>query len=358
MRLLVLSILLASLFAGCNADPRYRRETALLRAEILDLEDKYYLLKSQHDSNLAELTALRGGDPTETIYTEGDVIYSEQPYYEETIYPGTVIMNSVPGETIISVPESQPVPNLQLEEIVPGSPIPAGESDSSIPKADGATGGDETTDIILNAPEFNVGYEDSGVPSISEVVIGRKATRGRNIDGLPGDEGLDLFLQTRTPNGTSELVTGELTISILDPAQPPERQRVGLWKFLEDEIPLFFANDEVAGRGILLHLPWDQAKPENSRLIIHARFITSDGVVFKTSSQIRINPPADGYSPLQDSVTGWTQRDSRWLQEPAKVNDDWQQSKLLQGDRSSAARRLPAIPTKAKIEKPRWRPVR
>ena len=65
---------------GCNADPRSRRETALLRAEILDLEDKYYLLKSERDLAVAELSTFQGG------FSEGEIIYESAagtPIYSE-----------------------------------------------------------------------------------------------------------------------------------------------------------------------------------------------------------------------------------------------------------------------------------
>jgi len=45
------------LVAGCNSDPRCRREISLLRTEILDLEDKYYVIREQRDDALALLNS-------------------------------------------------------------------------------------------------------------------------------------------------------------------------------------------------------------------------------------------------------------------------------------------------------------
>ena len=40
-------ILLVSVVTGCRIDPNAEREIALLRSEILDLEDQYYTLRSR-----------------------------------------------------------------------------------------------------------------------------------------------------------------------------------------------------------------------------------------------------------------------------------------------------------------------
>lgn len=92
MRFFVLLCCLGPLAAGCNSDPRCRRETALLRAEILDLEDKYYLMKEQRDQALAvaegevvtQVVSQESG--TDVIYDgfiDGAIIYDE-PVQEQS----------------------------------------------------------------------------------------------------------------------------------------------------------------------------------------------------------------------------------------------------------------------------------
>ena len=51
MRFVLLLIVGVLLSTGCRMNPRAEREIALLRAEILDLEDQYYSLKSRCEAN-------------------------------------------------------------------------------------------------------------------------------------------------------------------------------------------------------------------------------------------------------------------------------------------------------------------
>ena len=91
--LLIVTILLP---VGCNSDLRCRRETALLRAEYLDLEDKYYsLLAQSEDSTIIDGTVASGyedavvvdsGLPVGSGFENGAVIDSGQPVGSGVIY--------------------------------------------------------------------------------------------------------------------------------------------------------------------------------------------------------------------------------------------------------------------------------
>ena len=93
--LLIVTILLP---VGCNSDLRCRRETALLRAEYLDLEDKYYsLLAQSEDSTTIDGTAtvasgyenaviVDSGLPVDSGFENGVVLNSGQPVGSGVIY--------------------------------------------------------------------------------------------------------------------------------------------------------------------------------------------------------------------------------------------------------------------------------
>ena len=91
MRRELLIIGLCLVAVGCNADPRSRRETALLRAEILDLEDKYYLIKSERDAAVAQLN---------TFQTGGEIIYESA---------GTPIYNQYDANNVTSPTNAIPL---------------------------------------------------------------------------------------------------------------------------------------------------------------------------------------------------------------------------------------------------------
>ena len=134
-------------------------------------------------------------------------------------------------------------------------------------------------------------------------------TGGQDVNDSPGDEGLNLLLQTKDASGQIVLQAGELTVSLIDPKQ---RQRIGFWRFLPGETELFFVDEQKDTDGILLHLPWDESAPQRARLLVHAQFVTADGRILTTSSDVLIEPPTEEYSPEDPTVINWTQRDARW----------------------------------------------
>ncbi|MEL7497605.1 MAG: hypothetical protein AAFN77_08340 [Planctomycetota bacterium] len=352
---------------GCNADPNCRRETALLRAEILDLEDRNAILRARYEKTATELATYNGQpiDMTD-IVSPGDyanVVIEEvgAPFGSEVVYPGEIIYsgevitgeshraNSNPvvaqpqngglGQKVESVPvesvpqtrqpsiiNRRPVQSRQPERLPTAAPNPAGEANGRLPLP-------ETLDPRGNQDGYQLrrqnrsplnlqlegprgAFTQAGIgnrtSNATEIVINRMGTRGHSVDDVVGDEGLNLLVQTKASNGRVILQPGELTVSLIDPKQTEGDHRIGLWKFLSEETELFFVNDELSSHGILLHLPWDQLTPKRPRLVIHVRFVTPDGRILQTSSDIHIRPPAEGYSPDAPEVVAWTQQDWRW----------------------------------------------
>ena len=508
-----LLIILCFLAIGCNSDPNCRRETALLRSEILDLEDKYYLLKSERDTllqgqpaavnqvfapNLAPIAPtvapsqpvfnqpgqiLQQPNPYQNLlldqlghqpihdqtygqgiaYADGQAhyvdtgepyfgeptyssshetpYYSEAPYYSDYNDPDIIYEDEIgyhdqvinagqptyagqpayaeqttlarssgrlaPDDSILPLYSSSHAETVELE--APGSIEPlysSSQSDNSefevhaedfdleTPLLDEDLDSHpsvlhdeesdyEELDLLLEAPgqlELELG-QDANVEQtheVAEVVINSHATRGHDIDGLPGDEGLDLLIQPRSADGQVLLSTGELTVSVLDPTQPAEKQRIGLWKFIDSETELFFANNELGSYGILLHLPWDQQTPVNRDLTVHVRFVPPTGEAFETTTQVQIEPPQPNYSPDDPLITGWTRSDRRWDTEqdslssknPSNVSvSEWIRRKTAPKRSQVQAppvelrvpierRRIQALPAKATINRPAWRPTR
>lgn len=327
---LFLVILLSLLAIGCRSKPRVQRETALLRAEILDLEDKYYLLKSKYDGVVNQVG-------------EGET------YYEGIIYEGDVIHNDIAPYEQSNEKLDSPMPRSDQNGPVNSERLPSPKSDTdqsnSMLDSRMMLG---SSDIQIALPDVN-GKE----LEVTGISINRDTTQGRDVDDIPGDDGIDLLVQQETSSGQVAFQTGELTVSLIDPAESSDRQRIGLWKFLPDETKLFFANDERGNRGILLHLPWDQSTPTNEELTLHVRFVTKDGHVLKTSGPLRINPPARGYSTKNPDVAKWTREDKRWIPAPDLPTTPDNASRWRTPTSSDAA---PAL--KEAIKRPVWRPIR
>ena len=348
--LFLLPVLVA---VGCNADPRCRRETALLRAEILDLEDKLALatagspytdgvissggIVSSHGEVIVSEPIVELGSP-QIIY-ESEVPYSSSSTVQSPIeleVQHQIFPDTPTGSATKPTPALQP-DDLNIEIDSPQLPtdldsiLPNGNQDDliDVPEVKLPTNeGSKTqrrrsprrrstqleTEIALNdSPlEMDIDIEDTQDEFITEIVVNRHASVGQNVDGHRGDEGLNLLVQPRTADGSVHVVAGELSVDLIDPKASFDTQTIGHWQFLPAETELFFASDRREGEGILLHLPWEQNLPTHQNLVVAVSFTTPDGRVLSTSSRLRVNPPSADYSPDDPQVTGWAERDTRW----------------------------------------------
>ena len=408
MRFLVLILFVTLLAVGCQADPHCRRETALLRAEILDLEDKLAFSRagvaydegtiSPYDEIVSSETIVNSNG--EQIIYESDVSYSTDPTLYRTT-PLEVQHQLFPAKT--KSPTSMATPaqsgsnnSIELQTPELESVFPAGNKNDleklPLPNTDrsenkrrptprrrrSAPEMEITLDSSLLGTEFNSPYQSNKM--ITEIIVNREASQGQNVDGLRGDEGLNLLVQPRTADGTVYLEAGELSVDLIDPIS---QQTVGHWQFRPAETELFFASDREQGEGILLHLPWEQNLPTTQKLRAVVSFITSDGRKLTTSSRLRVDPPTADYSPQDPQVAGWTERDTRWEigthnQSANGHSNHWIKSRhqlpehsrqfaqqdapndsdgdeLIQRPRVKA---MPASSTRPATELPRWRPVR
>ena len=69
---------------GCSSGRHSQREMALLRAEILDLEDQYYALKARCEGAESQLRAINGtgvGPAQDIIYEDQNFDCHETPAY-------------------------------------------------------------------------------------------------------------------------------------------------------------------------------------------------------------------------------------------------------------------------------------
>ena len=391
MRFFTTSILLGGLLLviapGCQtASLQCQRETALLRAEILDLEDKYYALQSQQASMLngghgnvisngvigsgvvlgtqvAGTPVISDGYPV----IQGDVIYYDETlpysapiqqaplggeiYYEGQPIPGQVFPDQQiiqPGVEVLPTPAAQPDSfNLEL------GPTPA---ESNPTPAEGTFSESEQTDQTLSlpdSPELKVGYEDLDLDladsEVDRIEIATSATRGKDLDGIAGDDVIELLVKTLDRDGAFVDKTGEMTITVTDQLVG----EIGKWTFLPEELKLFLSRDEFGNTGTLLHLPWTDRIPVSKRVIIRVSMMI-DNIEYVATRQIEIKPPTAAIS--NDEVVGWTSNDRRWVSGARGSRSQRSRSSSVSG-RNSAPTRLPTSPSTA-VKRPQWKPVR
>jgi len=388
MRFFGLFLLLTFVAVGCNADPRCRRETALLRAEILDLEDKLAFANagiSGSSSNYYDDQIISSNGEviiSDTIVDTGEpqIIYeSETPYLSSpSVYsPGQLeVQHEIFPAPPIGSP-TEPTPSIPLDDlnIEIDSPEPPEELDSILPNINETDGldaievdtptnkGSKTsrprslprrrsrpeTEISLDESpvELDINFGDEQEEFITEIIVNRHASVGQNLDGQSGDEGLNLLVQPRTADGSVHVVAGELSVDLVNPKALLDEQTIGHWEFLPEETKLFFASDRREGEGILLHLPWEQNLPTHRSLVVTVSFTTPDGRILSTSTRIQVDPPAADYSPEDPQVTGWTERDTRWEigthnQSAKNRADQWTKSHQRHSNRTQQLVKDPA----------------
>jgi len=379
MRFFTISILLGSLLlfstTGCQkATIRCQRETALLRAEILDLEDKYYALKSQHESvingtspmvvtnnvvgsGLIQGTPVVGESwPIDGQVISGDVIYEDQMvgglpmlqapvegevYYEgQTIYDGQTLPMSTdvsPGMETIPTPAPVESSDLNLENPPATDTTTENEQTLLLPEASG----------MADTPALEVGFDElelnlSSDREVDRIEIVPSATRGKDLDGVAGHDGIELMIQTINSDGEPVAETGELTVTVSDQLVG----EIGKWTFLPKELQLFQSRDELGNTGTLLHLPFTDRIPVSKRVEIRVSMMIGS-IQYIATQQIKIKPPTGHAS--DNAVVGWTASDDRWLSElksklPPKPSVSFQ----------SGAAKAPATA----VQRPQWKPVR
>jgi len=340
------------LATGCRntTTMRCERETALLRAEILDLEDKYYALQSQYRSGMQGGSAVVTsgmigsgviqGSPVvvsgsqmvvDSYPVQGDVIYEDQ-YIEGSVIQGEVVQGTmvpgsyVPGAMVPTpampvdggvyyegqvLPMDQPVFDQQVE------PTPASSSDPGglnveTPPVDEATSGSEQTLTLPESLELEVGFEDLELElqdvtgDVDRIEIVSEASRGKDLDGLPGHDGIELMIQTLNSDDEYVEQTGELTITVKDQLAG----EIGKWTFLPKELELFLSRDEFGNMGTLLHLPWTEKIPVSKQVEVRVAMMIGN-TEYIASRNLEIDPPT-GQS-IGNPIVGWAVDDDRWV---------------------------------------------
>jgi hypothetical protein len=80
---------------------------------------------------------------------------------------------------------------------------------------------------------------------------------------------------------------GELTISVIDPQQTPEQQRLGLWKFSRHQTDsMVYQNDGQPS--ISTSLIWQHGPVQNESLLLFVRLKTEDGRTLEKSMQFNV----------------------------------------------------------------------
>ncbi|MDB4778047.1 hypothetical protein OAG68_01165 [bacterium] len=402
MRLWII-LLLSIVCAGCKTiSPQSEREFALMRAEILDLENLYGDLKSKHRRALADLASCKGEPVTDyrpefdsayysgeqiigsgIIHTGtpdccadcGELYYQGEVYHQQSVMGGSMLLDQQPislePQPAGQVPSISPItrpfgdqqpqidPNLNGDTSTRSNLPPKhrylaqdqqrlkgdwNQTDASIPDAEpgfrpdsqwtqrarhrrsaerqnptdlsielglettnptwqktAATNNLNSMDDRFLENEFARNSGDINA-SVKQIFINPENTFGKDYDRNGADDGVQLLIQPLDSQGRVINRAADLIVSIIDPNEVGEAQRIGLWKLDSQQVEASVSNDPIRP-GLVLDLPWQRRLPTHKDLVIFVRYVSATGEKLETSLDIQITPPSsNGDGNVLDSI--------------------------------------------------------
>jgi len=129
------------------------------------------------------------------------------------------------------------------------------------------------------------------------VQFNRLLTGGLDRDGSPGDELLSAVVVPHDADGELVKLPGRIELQAFDLAMNGNQKLIGRWQFGVDECRTLW-HSGFLGSGYLIRVPWIET-PRSSRILLHARLVTTDGRQFDTSEHVEVTPPpASGRSKI------------------------------------------------------------
>ena len=319
-----------------------------MRAEQMELVDRYYRLESNYRKAERELDRLRKihgvdasgdegnsestGEPDPTISSSNRQVSPQGQFYP----PDNTLRYEDPADEFVAIEQAAKSRQQARDEVDTRELLSVQEiSDSSQP-------GRLNTEVDAEIRDWRV----------THVVVNPLLTKGRNIDGLYGDDGLTLVIEPRNADDDYVPAAGPLTISVIDPEESGEEQRIGLWDLTSEEVEPRVYDPGESGQGIQLTLPWQVHSPRHRKLLIFVRYETSDGELLETSSEVRVLLPQTGISSWQTRQTPIMQVDYQEDVEPAS---EVRQASAL--ETAAPVRKGSKIPP-SRLARPRWSPYR
>jgi hypothetical protein len=117
--------------------------------------------------------------------------------------------------------------------------------------------------------------------------VNPRFTGGNDTDGKLGDEGILVVLETKDDDGRLVEAPGDLSLTILDPAESGERALVAQWDFTSDEMAQHFRRMRF-GQGYVFELPWSGEPPKHEELTLRVRLTSLDGRTMTTQRDFKV----------------------------------------------------------------------
>lgn len=298
---------------GCRStsNDRCERAIALLRAEKIDLEDKYYALETKYERLLAEAGYPEGYTIPRQFIQSGE---SMEVIDGRLSPPGNYIPNSN-GTSTEELPDSNNSNNELYNESYNNRSVDLSPSSAEIPEITIDTGEFSVLDRSIAGPTRSpvTPTLQHPTPTQSNVVDNVRQTSPKRptrriqtlgetelasfITDIIVDCDIDeqrsaeawLIVQPVDENRSAIPLRGEITVSLLDPSQQGTQQRIGLWKFSPARVATWIRDKEADIPGIHIPKPASIRFRDLSGMLLFVRYNGTDGQSFEASLDLDKN---------------------------------------------------------------------
>ena len=127
----------------------------------------------------------------------------------------------------------------------------------------------------LPCPPGGVVHQSGATPfALRDFQLGT-GTGGRDDDGIPGDEGLQVVMVPKDEDGTAVKVPGHATVMAYEITKEGHKLPIGKWEVTGDQLKKSWKSGLLGG-GYSVPLQWDRA-PTTGRIRVVVRFTLQDG---------------------------------------------------------------------------------
>lgn len=149
-------------------------------------------------------------------------------------------------------------------------------------------GGVIVTGPVVTPPPGAVVTSGSSETAIVRTLTLATGTGGRDDDGLPGDETLQVVISPKDADGTAVKVPGKATVTAFDILPEGQKVPIGRWDITPEQLRKAWKGG-LLGSGYFLPLQWD-LPPTSSRVRVAVVFTTNDGRSFESDRDVTVKP--------------------------------------------------------------------
>ncbi len=149
-------------------------------------------------------------------------------------------------------------------------------------------GGVVVTGPVVTMPPGAVVTSGSSETAIIRSLTLATGTGGRDDDGYPGDELLQVVIAPKDADGTAVKVPGKAVVTAYDILPEGQKVPIGRWDVTNEQLRKAWKGG-LLGSGYFLPLQWD-LPPTSSRVRVAVVFTTNDGRSYESDRDVTVKP--------------------------------------------------------------------